>query len=152
MTVQLSQRERDVLRTLPSQLRPLLAGGAGAETVTARLYSRGYDDDELEREYRALVGDDIATQRLAAMDAFAETLDAGEGRHSRWRIELDEEQAGAWLSAVNDGRLVLGALLGITDEAAWDEGPDDDNPASVLLFYLGWLEEQLVAALARGLP
>ena len=47
--------------------------------------------------------------------------------------------------------LLLATAVGITDESCWDEGPDPEDPASVLLFYLGWLEEELVQALQHGL-
>ncbi|MPZ71829.1 MAG: DUF2017 family protein [Nitriliruptorales bacterium] len=152
VTVHLSARERDLLRSLPGQLRPLLAGEAEAPTVSSRLFSRGYEDNELEAEYHSLVAEDVVSQRLAAMDAFAVTLEEGSQRGGRWRTELDAEAATAWLSAINDGRLILGALLGVTDESAWEQHADDENPTSIVLYYLGWLQEELVAALTTALP
>lgn len=152
VTVNLSVRERDLLRSLPDQLRPLLTNPDQAPGVGSALFSRGYDDVEEERKYRELIGDDIVTQRTAALDTFATTLDGGKVRAGRWRAELDAGQAAAWLSAVNDGRLALGALLGITDETAWKGREDDENPASVVLYYLGWVQEELVTALMESLP
>ena len=152
VTVHLSARERDLLRSLPDQLRPLLAGDAMAPVVSATLFPRGYDDPILEDEYRALVGTDIVDERLAAMDAFAQTLDRGKVTLGRWRLALDADEAGAWLSAVNDGRLILGALLGITDEEEWERRADDEDPTTVVLYYLGWLQEELVTALMTALP
>jgi hypothetical protein len=150
--VRLSARERELLRSLPQQLRPLLSGDPNAPTVSARLYPPGYDDAKLEAEYRELIGADLITQRLAAMDAFAETLDGGSLIRGRWTTELDAEAAEAWLSAVNDARLILGELLGITTESDWEAGPTDENPTSVVMYYLGWLQEELVAALMGSLP
>lgn len=152
VTVNLSVRERDLLRSLPEQLRPLLTDPEAAPGVGSALFSRGYDDDTDERKYRELIGDDIVTQRTAALDTFAASLDGGKVRAGRWRAQLDAEQAAAWLSAVNDGRLALGALLGITDEAEWEERADDENPANVVLYYLGWVQEELVTALMESLP
>lgn len=152
ISVRLPLPERDLLRSLPDQLRPLVSGEEQAPNVAAALFSRGYEDDELEEEYRSLAGDDIVAQRLAALEAFAATLDGGTQERGAWRIELDAEQASAWLSAVNDGRLVLGALLGITEESQWEDGPDEDNPASIVLNYLGWLQTELVDALMAALP
>lgn len=152
VTVNLSQRERDLLRSLPDQLRPLLLGEQQAPTVAARLFPRGYDDDELEAEYRELAGNEIVAQRIGAMDVFTRSLDGGTVVRGRWRAELDAETAAAWLSAVNDGRLVLGALLGIVEESQWERGPADDDPAGVVLHYLGWVEEELVSALMSSLP
>lgn len=150
--VRLSQRERELLQSLPDQLRPLLTGDPNAPTVSARLYPPGYDDEKLEAEYRELIGSDLVTQRLAAMDAFAETLDGGSVTLGRWTTELDAAGAEAWLSAINDGRLILGELLGITEEADWEGGPTDENPTSVVMYYLGWLQEELVSALMGSLP
>lgn len=151
VSIRLSLRERDLLRSLPEQLRPLLVGDEAAPTVQQRLFSRGYADDELERQYRELVGDDIVDQRLAALDAFAQTLAGGTEVRNRWRADLDADQASAWLSAVNDARLVLGALLGISEESDWEQDPDPDEPTRVVMYYLGWLEEALVGALTAGL-
>ena len=151
VTVNLSGRERQLLQSLPDQLRPLLTGDLEAPTIAASLFSRGYEEDELEAEYRSLIGDDIVSQRVRALDDFAASLEGGTTVRGRWRAELDAGTAGAWLSAVNDGRLVLGALLGITDESEWEQGPSDDDPAGAVLYYLGWLEEELVAALMTTL-
>ena len=150
--VRLSQRERELLQSLPDQLRPLLTGDPTAPTVAARLYPPGYDDAKLEEEYRSLIGSDLVTQRMAAMDAFAETLEGGGVTRGRWTAVLDAEAAEAWLSAINDARLIFGELLGITSESDWEAGPADDNPASVVMYYLGWLQEELVAALMGSLP
>ncbi len=152
VALRLSRRERDLLRSLPGQLRPLVTGEEAAPTVSSVLYSRGYDDDELEEEYRSLAGDDIVAQRVGALDVFAATLEGGVERDGVWRAELDASDAAAWLSAVNNGRLVLAALLGITDESQWERPPADDNPAGIVLNYLGWLETELVDALMSTLP
>lgn len=156
----LTARERQLLRSLPEQLRPLItdegdgaAEGEGeANEARARLFPAAYEDPTQEAEYRELVQDSLSEERAAAVDTFAETLEGGEEGSSEWAVTLSDEQTGAWLSAVNDARLVLSSLLGITSEEQWEQGPDEENPASVALYYLGWLEEELVASLAGGLP
>jgi hypothetical protein len=152
VTVHLSVDERDVLATLPDQLSPLLTGDPSVPDLTQTLYSRGYADEELELEFRDLVGDDIVRQRVSALEAFAQTLTGGTVAGEQWRLDLDAEGAGAWLSALNDARLVLGALLGIDDEHEWDVRPRDDDPTAVLLDYLTELQEILVHALVVALP
>jgi hypothetical protein len=47
---------------------------------------------------------------------------------------------------------VFAGVVGITSEDQWVEGPDPADPASVLLWYLGWLEESLVEAMMGSLP
>ncbi|MGH3665041.1 MAG: DUF2017 family protein [Egibacteraceae bacterium] len=152
VAVRLSGAERELLRSLPDQLRPILAGEQDAAGAVGRLYPPGYDEPDAEAAYRDLVGESLVAERLDALEAFAQTLDGGQLRGPWWTTDLDGEQADAWLSAVNDARLVLGTVLGITDETAWDLGPDDQDPTSVAIYYLGWLQEALVGALMGGLP
>jgi hypothetical protein len=152
--VVLTPDEHAALAALPAQLRPLIDGQAEgdlAEAVRGRLFPAAYDDPELEEEYRSLAGDDLVEGRLDQLDVFAASLAATRPARGRVRIDLDPAAAAAWLAVVNDTRLILGSLLGITSEDEWEGGPDPDDDASVLLWYLGWLEEGLVAAMMGGL-
>ena len=82
--------------------------------------------------------DDLLAGHLAALDTVEGTADAE---------LLDEVQLVAWLSALNDLRLVLGTRLDVTEEM--DAVPDDHPRAGAFAVYsyLGWLQEQVVAAL-----
>lgn len=149
--VALPMREREMLRSLPEQLRPILTGELDVAGARGRLFPAAYEDPEAEAAYRDLVRADLVEERAAAMDAFAETLDRPSSERFVWRVDLDDEQASAWLSATNDARLVLASVVGITDEAQWDEGPEPGDAAGAALWYLGWLQEELLAALTgRG--
>jgi hypothetical protein len=66
---------------------------------------------------------------------------------------VNEDELLAWLSALNDLRLVLGTKLGATEDDDPEAISDDDPlaPSYALYYYLGWLEEQVVEALAGGL-
>lgn len=152
--VKLSSRERQILRSLPDQLRALLVADPevpGAQEVAARLFPSAYEDPLDELEYRELVGRSLGEERLAAVDAFAETLEGGTAKRLVWSTELDADQAAAWLSATNDARLALGVLLGITVEEEWEAGAVAGDPSRLLLHYLGWLQEELLAALLAEL-
>jgi hypothetical protein len=135
----LTDEERVVLRTLPGQLREILHTD---DPALRRLHPPAYQDDpEREAEYRRLVRDDLLRERLQALEVMEATIDAG---------TLDQEQMAAWLGAINDLRLVLGTRLDVTEEM-YEEGisPEDPRAATFALYqYLGWLEEQVVAALA----
>ena len=136
--------ERDVLRSLPGQLREIL-GGQEPDPGAVRLFPPAHTDDpELEREYRGLVGDDLVRERLAAVDSMEATLDAE---------RLSEEELLGWVSTLNDARLVLGTKLDVTEDL--DIGsiaPDDpEAPRYALYAYLTWLEEEAVEALRGGL-
>lgn len=147
LRVQLASRERQLLASLPEQLRPILTGDDDPAGVRDRLFPHAYDDAEQEAEYRELVGDTLLEERLDKLDAFAGTLDAGEEHDETWTLDLSDEDAEAWLSALNDARLALASVVGIEHESDWQAGPDPDNPTAVALWYLGWLQEELLSAL-----
>lgn len=150
----LTRREHAALAALPDQLRPLVTGEAGgdvAAAVRARLFPRAHAEDDLDREYRQLTADDLVAGRLDQLEIFARTLEGTGTARGKVHLELDADEAAAWLAVVNDTRLVLAAAIGITTEREWEDDPDPDDPASVLLWYLGWLEEGLVEALMGSL-
>jgi hypothetical protein len=137
--LRLTREERDLLRSLPDQLRGLLPTD---DPALRRLRPPAYEDDpEREAEYRRLVGDDLLRQRLETLEVMRSTIDAD---------ILDEDQLAAWLGTLNDLRLVLGTRLEVTEELYEEGMPEDDPraPAFGLYQFLGWLEEHLVAALA----
>lgn len=131
--LRLSPQERDLLRDLPGQLKSLLADSDAPSL--RRLFPPAYiDDPEGEAEYRRLVGEDLLAGRQAALDTMAATVDA---------TDLDEEQITAWLSCLNDLRLVLGTQLDVSE----DEGPID-TPIHQVYYYLTMLEDAVISALA----
>ena len=110
-----------------------------------RLFPPAHATDEAANaQYQEMVGDDLREGRREALLVMQETMDA---RH------LDQEQAEAWLSALNDLRLVLGTRLDVSEDMGAPPAPEDPlAPAFALYSYLTWLESQAVDALAQGLP
>jgi Domain of unknown function (DUF2017) len=135
--------ERDVLRSLPAQLRQLMTGqDAGANPDLRRLFPTAYPDDpEKAAEYDAMVRDDLVAERLAAIDVMERTIDSD---------RLSEEELLAWLSSINDLRLVLGTRLDVAEDLSeLDVTPDDPRAESLALYaYLSLLEEDAVSALS----
>jgi hypothetical protein len=134
----LPREERTLLRALPVQLRELMTSD---DPALERLFPPAYPDDaDLETEYEQLVRGDLVQQRLSSVDVMEQTIDAS---------RLTEEQLLAWLSAVNDLRLILGTRLGATEDFDPESIAEDDPlaPSYALYYYLGWLEEQVVEAL-----
>jgi len=154
--VRLGQREVDVLRTLPEQLRSVLTSdqGAGApsDPVAERLFPPAYRDAadrERDDEYHHLVHDDLLSAKLANLDVLTASLERGTVSLRRWTVDLSEDEAMAWLGALNDLRLALGVRLGVKED--FDGSVADDDPAAPathLLSYLGWLQELLLEALS----
>ena len=141
----LGREEREVLAALPGQLRELLSVAPDDPSVR-RLTPPAYADDAgHEAEYRRLMGDDLADRRLAALAVLEETATAE---------RLTEEQAQGWLAALNSLRLVIGTQLDVQEDMD-DLGlsPDDPRAPGLALYgYLSGLLDQLVDALAEGLP
>jgi Domain of unknown function (DUF2017) len=135
--------ERDVLRSLPAQLRQLMTGqDAGANPDLRRLFPTAYPDDpEKAAEYDAMVRDDLVAGRLAAIDVMERTIESD---------RLSEEELLAWLSSINDLRLVLGTRLDVAEDLSeLDVTPDDPRAESLALYaYLSLLEEDAVSALS----
>ena len=143
ISLRLPREERELLRTLPAQLRSLLDESPDDPSLE-RLFPPAYDDAESEAEYRRLMGDELLDGRRRALRVIEETLDED---------RLTTEQAESWLTGLNDLRLVLGTRLDVTDETLLERiHPDDPDAFEVSLYaYLSWLQEQLVEALEGDL-
>ena len=62
-------------------------------------------------------------ERLAALERLTQSLERGEVRDGRMEVELDADEAQAWLGALNDARLALGTRLGVTEDLDYDKCP-----------------------------
>jgi hypothetical protein len=109
-----------------------------------RLFPPAYPDDpEKTAEYDGMVRDDLMAGRLAAIEVMERTIDSD---------KLSEDELLAWLSAINDLRLVLGTRLDVVEDLSeLDVRPGDPRAEGLALYaYLSVLEEDAVAALSRS--
>lgn len=138
--VRLSADEREVLRGLPTQMRDALALGKNDPAVARLNPSACLDDAEVDAEFHRLMDEDLNAGRLEALAAFEKTVDAD---------RLTEEEALAWLRAVNDVRLLLGTRLDVSEDADERRVSQDDPraPGFALYDYLSMLTQELVEAL-----
>ncbi len=92
---------------------------------------------------RSLHEPQIIDAKITAAQRLIDTLPAGGGH-----VELTEEQAEAWIAAVNDIRLALGTILGVGPEVP-DRLPSGHPMAAHLAVYqwLTVLQEYLVLGL-----
>ncbi len=141
--LRLTEGERTLLRRLPDELRALLEA-APDDPRLRRLFPPAYEDAHEEAAYRELMGNELLEGRQRALQVLAETSEAE---------RLTGEQAQAWLTALNDLRLVLGTRLEVSDESLLEGRAEDDPraPELALYAYLSWLQEQLVEALSAEL-
>lgn len=170
ITVSVAAEEAQLLRLMLSDLRallgsdpdkpadPLAALTGMSETgmsqdvdrptdpALARLLPDGYrDDDEAAAEFRRFTQSDIRESKNAAADALLQTLPEDGGR-----IRLTDEEAAAWIGALNDLRLVLGTRLDVTEDIEPFGGlPPDDRAAAPYAVYhwLTGLQDDLVNCL-----
>jgi hypothetical protein len=137
--LRLSHEERSLLVDLAVQLRSLL-GSTPDDPSLRRLFPPAYEDDQDERAYRELAGNELLEGRHEALELLASTAE---------RERLIAEEADAWLRALNDLRLVLGTRLDVQEDML---ASSPETPELALYGYLSWLQEQLVAAMSSGRP
>jgi hypothetical protein len=136
--LRLSPPERELLRALPAELALLL--DAPENPDLRRLFPAAYEDAEAQDEYVRLVGGELLDGRLRALATIRETARRG---------RLTAEQAESWLTGLTALRLVLGTRLDVRDDEPPSFDPSDPRAHEwAVYFYLSWLQEQLVEAMA----
>jgi Domain of unknown function (DUF2017) len=118
------------------------------DPVLARLLPDGYrDDPEAAGEFRRYTESGLRSAKQQVAQEVLDTLPDTGGR-----IQLTQDQAVAWLKALNDVRLALGVRLGVTEEfeEQWGRLSDKDPQWAAFEVYawLGAVQESLVQALA----
>ncbi len=135
--------EIHLLRRLVGEVRQLVTTGVSDDPKLARLFPPAYtDDDGSESEYRRLMHDELVASRVAAIDTVEGSLAASVDGNDR--VRFDAAGLEALATSLNSVRLVLGTLLGITDE---DEEPDPNVPEVALYHFLSWMLDGVVEAL-----
>jgi hypothetical protein len=117
------------------------------DPVLARLLPDAYGDDpEAAGEFRRYTEHDLRSGKVASAQTVLATLPADGGR-----VRLSAGDAEAWLRSLNDVRLALGVVLGITEDYEREFGeldPDDPREAYLHVYdFLTFLQETLVRAL-----
>jgi Domain of unknown function (DUF2017) len=117
------------------------------DPVLARLFPDAYGDDpEAAGDFRRYTEPGLRSGKVAAARTVLATLPSEGGR-----VRLSPADAEAWLRALNDVRLALGVLLGITDD--YERELADvmgTEPRSAYLQVYDWLtfvQETLVRSL-----
>ncbi len=150
--VDIGADEAALVRRLVDELRALLTEpepGAEADNLLVSLFPVAHPDDaEMEAEYQRLMREELVASKLGAFDIVDDALGDGEP------TAIDEGELIAVMQSVNSIRLVLGTMLGVTDDP---EAADEvaaalvDSPEYALYGYLSWLLDWCVKALSRTL-
>jgi len=140
--VSLGRDERELLDLLAAELVQLVTAD---DDAVARLFPAAYrDDPAAEEEYRRLTRSSLVDGRVSMLETLRATSSAE---------RLTQQEADAWLGALNDLRLVLGERLGVTEDL-YANGIDPHDPRAPELSVYGWLtwlQAELVEALASRL-
>jgi Domain of unknown function (DUF2017) len=139
-TIGLALEDREFLGDLPRQMKALIE--SDDEASTRRLFPPAYHreaDGEREEEYRRYMREEILISKTAAMEMIREKVD-GE--------TLTTEEMMAWMSAINDIRLVLGTQLDVYEGFDIDD-LDADDPRLPGMAAYGWLSGLLELIVAR---
>lgn len=151
-----SPEEAQILRQVAAEVVTLLTSGFDREDpVVARLFPDVYPDDPAAAaEFRDLTDGELKSAKIDQAGAMLAALPAAGGAD----VTLDEEAAEAWLRALNDVRLALGARLDLDDDTDLEQELDKEiavDPRSSragqlsLYAYLGYLQESLLTALTE---
>jgi hypothetical protein len=135
--MKLDAKEREALLGIVEQFGARLGG-------TLATTPRAYEESELQAEYHRWVWPDVERGRDTDLQVVRDCLAAGEDT-----LPLTEAQALSWLRAFNHLRVAAGEMLGI-DADGWEERADATQrrkPEFGVLVALGWIQEELVAAL-----
>ena len=113
----------------------------GADPVRDRLFPRAYVDpteDRAERDFQSVVHDDLVLAKTTGLTAITDALDQGRERRGRTEVMVATAALEGWIGGLNDVRLVLGTVLGVTDD-----DNDGEGRAPVTLERAGyqWLTE-----------
>jgi hypothetical protein len=141
--INLDDEERDLLLRLMGELQALITGPEDNELLR-RLFPVAYpEDEEKEAEYQRLMREELVASRLAAIESVSRTIEPGNAK-----VLLDEAETIAFMQSINAIRLVLGSMLGITDDESADAADETDTPEHHLYDFLSWLLEWTVRSLS----
>ncbi len=136
----------------PDELEMLLGLSGNDELpddpILARLLPDAYNDDpEASAEFRRYTEESLRSGKINSAQAVLASLPAGGGE-----VVLSEPQCQQWLRTLNDVRLALGTLLGITEDNQdlIEDFSLDEPPSAEIVAYqwLSELQDSLINALA----
>lgn len=134
--VDLHESAVDLLEHMCSELEALLETDS---PLLTRLFPTPYGDNTERNEgYAALAGPELIEHRMEALATVRSTLRAD---------VVTEDELMAWMRSINDMRLVLGTLLGVSEDTGPPEVPEELSETARVYEFLGYLLEITVAAL-----
>ena len=146
--VKSDEGEADLFRGLLGEMQILLeADIPPADPVVERLFPRAYQDEEQERAYRDLIGDDLTSAKLETLRSVRDSV----GEMGPLDVDLGPDEVEAWLRLLTDLRLAIGVRLDVTEETmdATVDPDDPEAPAYSVLHWLGWIQGSILERMVR---
>lgn len=141
--ISLDANEADVLRGLLDELRVVIESAESVDrSVTERLFPKAYADEADAAAFAELVGDELRTQKAAAI----ETLRTGLGDAGPSEVTVTPSDKETWLPVLTDLRLAIGTKLDVDEDKMGRplDPTDPEAPALSVLHWLGWMQESLL--------
>ena len=142
--INLSEDERETMLRFVDQLEEVLSADY-TDPRLRRLFPTAYHENpHLDAEYQGYMRDELSQSRAASIATVREVLGS--------ENPISESQLYAFMMVLNSLRLVLGTLLGVSEDEDTDD-IDEDDPTfgqAQLYGYLGWLLEWTVDTLSNG--
>ncbi len=134
----LDEEQRHLVRRLIGEVRELITTESADDTKMRRLFPPAYTDDEArDSEYQRLMREELVASRLSSIALVDDYLASTDAR------TMTSNDVEAFATSLNAVRLVLGTLLGVSDDA--DDDPQ--SPDFALYQYLSWLVDSAITAL-----
>ena len=145
----------EILRDLVGETSQLLKHPVDRrDPGLARLFPDAYQQQSDSAEFRRLTESELKAGKLAAAERLLSTVPPGGGE-----VRLDEQDADAWLRALNDARLLIGSRLELTDDtdivselnAEVDRDPTSPRVGQLAVYgLLTEIQNDLIEALTEG--
>lgn len=142
--INLTDDERETMLRFVDQLEDVLSA-EHSDPRLRRLFPTAYHENpDLDAEYQGYMRDELSQSRAASIATVRTVLGSND--------PITESQLYAFMMVLNSLRLVLGTLLGVSEDEDTDD-IDEDDPTfgqAQLYGYLGWLLEWTVDTLSNG--
>jgi len=136
-SVNLSEGERQLIQNLVLDLRELLTTDS---PMLQRLFPPPYgENEERNQGYSALAGSELVERKFSSLDCVTNSISAE---------DLSEEEVESWMRSINDIRLVLGTVLNLSEDQAFDASDEATQGLYDTYEYLGMLLERIVRSLS----
>lgn len=136
----LNRSERMLIADMLGILRDALENAEDdGDPAIRRLYPPATMDDDLAAAvYDVIHRGELVEGRRRAIEAVALTLAGG---------PLTGEQAQAWLTTINDARIMIGVRINVTEDSTTADFDDDDSGLFIVYKFLSKILDELVGAL-----